>query len=347
MKMFYSKFIQVLAVFAILSGSFSIYGQSTNKTVTIRGEVVNGSNGKLVSGIKVNLFNVEKGLDLISSQKDAGPRFIFKDIPSPKGPMLIAVEFNGESYFRMLHPADTNFNLPHRIFVFDTGAKAGMVRLTSMHQVTKTHSGLKIEKLFIVVNGSNPAFSFDTSNLRFHLPENATNVASYMRLETTNISLPVNIVKKDDSTYAIDHAFRPGNATLSITYNIPGYSYEEQMPDISSTDDQLPMIHNFLVVGWKPLDARPEIEGAQIEDMTVPGMGKAIKVAYEPGAKIEYDFSSGSALVENLLESHFNPVFSSWLLTIIGLVLFAGVMMILIPALASTTLAKDILNSMK
>ncbi len=280
------------------------------RTVTLQGEIVNGSLGIRTGADAVYLEKLTQhgtGAPLKVIKKP-GPVFRFEGVPFPGETLIISVLYRGNSYYRMLSPNDPGLLNPQRIFVFDDGGDPRKVRLTAMDSLTKTSKGIAVERFFVIMNGNSPARNVATKDLRFVLPANAKNARAIMKLEDTNLSLPLT-VRQDDSGYAIDRPLRPGNSTLSIRYEVDGYKLEETTPDVIALNGKLPISHGFQFIAWKPEDARPSVQGAETKEVTVPGFGKVIQAVYKMGTTIRYDMSSGSFYYENLLMADYNPLY--------------------------------------
>lgn len=314
----------LLSAVVALVATGPVLSNPEGQTVVVHGQIVNGTTAQKSRVDRLTLYEMEQsGLKTVQVLEKTGPMFQFDPIQVPQAPLLIAADIGKETFFRMLHPGDANFTLPQRIFVFDSGAQGNSVRLTSMTMFTKLKDGLFVERIYVITNRSMPPRLLEASGFRLQLPEDARDLQAYMRLEDTNLSLPVEL-KPTPEGYSMDRSLRPGNHTLHISFRIPGHVFQDSMPDLTTVGDtQGAISHNFRVISWKPEDAKPVVTGAEAKEIDVPDFDRAMHVTYEEGQKVRFDFGAGGYVIEKLVDEHYLPLFYRGEYALIGSLLLA------------------------
>ena len=260
--------------------------------VEITGTVINGSTGKPARALNLSLYTMDDSMNLVGRLDSAERGFRFRTDAKAES-YLLTGEFDRQIFFQTVKPGQ-----PVTFNVYEGGAGAENVQVTSMHVITKLGDALQVETMYVMGNDGEPGRTFSSKNLTFLLPKEATKVDAFMRLENANLAVPLEITPRgDQGGYGIDMSIRPGNSTITFRYTIPGQVFMDRMPDIK-TEGPMVQYRPFRIVSWKPEGSLPEVKGAtSFEEMTVPHLGRSFKVNLEEGKTVAYDFSSGGKQV--------------------------------------------------
>jgi len=313
------------------SGGREQDGAGARRSFAIQGRVINGTTGAPVRA-EVSLMQPgEGGMRTLQSLGMTGPDFVFTPVEIGDLPYLIRANFNGQLYTQVVPPTPEKMQSPQIITVYETGARADAIGMSSAVQIIKKKDTLLIRKIFAINNTSAPPRTFDTAGFSIYIPEDATNLKATVTGGHAQMAVPVAMEKLTGGYQKAGRGFRPGESELTIEYEVPG----DHVSDRPSRFVDHPSGHNFVILLWQPPDARPKITGARTQDLSIPDLGEAIRLTYEE-TPAQFDLSSGSFLVENPMESDENPIFnSSWrTLLALGAVLIS---LFLIAALLSSS----------
>ncbi|MCR9141560.1 MAG: zinc finger Ran-binding domain-containing protein [bacterium] len=314
--------------------------------IVLQGLIANGTRGGAPATVEtLELIQLGDGvMQTVQTLTNAGPRFAFAPIPRPKAPHLIRATFRGERYSTMVPPAPNFYSKPQAITIFESGADRSSVQITGAMRVTKLKAGgLAIQQYMVITNESSPPRSYDPRGYHVYIPPGAEAIRASLQHESTRVPIPLTMdaVSGKENRYRIDRGVRPGNSQLVIDYLLPDLQFADALPQEEGRSGLPPARaprenapgsagplasspHHFRIVFWQPANARPEIEGAQAEAITIPNIGEALRVVYPgPGSAeplVKYDFSAGGVFVENPLQSDENPLFNTGLETTVGVI---------------------------
>lgn len=305
------------------SGRTTAPGPAAGKKATIFGTITNGTTGAPVAPEEIQLLRPgQTGMQVLQSIRPGTVSFKFDPVPV-QGPVLVRSLYAGETYIHVVPPTEKFYNAPQQVTVYEVGARAEDILITSGLQVVKHKESLKLSRVFAIENRSKPPRAFAGSGLKFFVSPDAKNVRAQLQHQG---SMPVPNALTPEGKLA--RGIRPGNSELTLEYEISGFQLEERAQEFSGS----PAKHAFLVVVFQPADAKPKVEGASVEELQIPNLGPALRINFGTDSA-KFDFSNGGYIIENPLKSDVNAVFDeSWkvlvalLFTIIILFLGASVL---------------------
>ncbi|MBX7056861.1 MAG: hypothetical protein K1X75_02255 [Leptospirales bacterium] len=302
-------------------------------SVTLRGQIRNGTRGGGARVKNLSVLDPTRGMSAIAAQQDAGPNFVFANLPAPRGPYLLRAEFEGEGYSLFLPPTPQSYQQPQQLVVYESGAPAEQVFVTAAMRVTKTNRGLRVDLIHVIANQSQPPRSYDARNFQIYIPAEVSELQGGLQYSGSPMPLPLRLqAPAEGGRIKLQRMFRPGDSQLIVSFLIEAESFEDQLP----LDPGRPTTpHAFRVVFFEPADARPEVSGAlSVHSEQAPGLGEALRVVYQQGKSVHYDFSRGTALFEGGGEAT-NPIFSDWKRATLGVLTALLTLLLLVAVTAA------------
>ncbi len=187
---------------------------------TVSGTVMNGTTGKLASGVQVILIQLMGGMKPVATTKtDAQGHYQFDNPLLGQGPMLLRAIYRGVMYHEPVTPGTNTVNID----VFEPTSKVSAIDVTA-HAIIVQPNGpnLTVDEEYNIDNNTKPprAFYRPGGTFKFFIPDGAqlgqveAGIASGLPViqSTTDVG-------KDEK--AIDYAFRPGSSRVGITYTVP------------------------------------------------------------------------------------------------------------------------------
>ena len=280
-------------------------GSERQQKVQFKGVIKNGTGSALKPIPDVELIRLAGGMQLIEKTRPQKAFFEFSPIfmEEPKSPYLIRTVYQGASYSVLIAPKKEFWKGRHGLYVYDSGAELKDLQITSALQVTKKREGLSVEKVFIVQNSSSPPKSFGLEQIYFFIPPKSKDIRASIRYQNKGMALPLKPLSHKQG-YNFKHGLRPGQAELNIRYEVFGYQLRDRTWLPSQAKNRAPQ-----VLIWRPPDASPKVKGAKYSSINIPKIGPAYQIEYELENEINYDFSSGSVIIEDPLNEDSNPLF--------------------------------------
>jgi hypothetical protein len=202
-----------LALAALLTASGSRAG-------VVHGTVVNRTTGKPVPNCLLELVNPAAGMQEVTSGKsDAQGQFTFDNPAIGAGPILIRATYSDVTFNTFLPPGRPDITAE----VFEVSEDPKTITVTS-HVVIFQPNGDKLigAEEYIVQNNAQPAQAFfrPNGNFEFAIPEKG----ALNQVATTGSSgMPVTqaTIERAKGHYAIAFAFRPGETSIRLSYELP------------------------------------------------------------------------------------------------------------------------------
>ena len=294
---------------------------SPAKSIEIFGNLRNGTNNQPVRVTSLELIKLEGGMNVLQRMSQAGPTFRFAPITSLQVPHLIKAVYQGTSYTLLIPPSKDFWRKKQVLTVYESGAAPSSLHVHVAVSVTKKQNSLYVEKIFALQNKSSPPRSFFLEKLRFFIPGNARELQASLRYRKKgSMPLPLPLQKTRDGYYYATYGLRPGEAELNLRYVVMGHLLQDSLSKMSQRSQK----EETRVLLWQPRAAKPKIEATRFELINVPQVGTAYKVYYPPNEMVNYDFSLGDFVIDNPLESDFNPIFNQAVKTVIALLLLVA-----------------------
>lgn len=323
-----------LPIFSSLNDSRMTALQAQSEKVTIRGRITNATTGQPAIVESLELLSLgSDGMQAIETQENTGPIFSFSPVEPGENPYLVRATYDDEAYVHVVRPDPDSMRNEVNLQVYETGVDLAGIHLTRAIQVTRLRNSLRISRFYVIENTANRSISGE--DFEIFIPDEATDIYGQIVHESTRMPLPITFEEQTEGRRTLSRSLRPGNTEVTVNFEVPGHRLQEEFTMSSESPDRT---HDFLILIWQPDDARPEIKGAQYEEVEIPNLGKAYRIAYPASGKLAMDFSSGSIFIDNPLAADENPIFNTPGKTIFAVIAFLLIFLVIISILAGTGL---------
>jgi hypothetical protein len=198
----------------------TFFAASLANAGTITGTVINRTTGKPAANVPLTLLNVTANMAEAGSTKSDDQGAFTIDSPAVgSGPMLLRAYYQGVNFNTFVPPV----NQPVTAEVFDISKDPKTIAPTT-HVVIFQPSADKLigAEEYMVLNSSKPpqAYFRTEGNFDFAIPEKG---ALQQIAATTSSGMPVTqaSIEKGNGKYAIAYAFRPGETSIRLSYDLP------------------------------------------------------------------------------------------------------------------------------
>ncbi len=187
---------------------------------TLHGSVINRTTGKPVAGITVTLVQPQGGMiDLGSGKSDSLGAFSFDNNAIGSGPVLVRAEYQGVKFNAFVPPGRPDVTVD----VYEISKDPKTVTITS-HVIIFQPSGDKLigAEEYGVLNNSQPPVAYlrTEGNFEFAIPEKGT-LQQVATTGSTGMAVTQAPIEKGNGRFAIAHAFRPGETSVRLSYELP------------------------------------------------------------------------------------------------------------------------------
>jgi len=254
---------------------------------TVSGVVHNGTTNTPVPGADVILLKLQGGMEGVATVKaDAQGRFQFDRPELGTQPMLLRVEFRGVKFHQPVPPGTQTADVE----VFNNTQNPGSIQVpTRMIVLQPNGSTLLVGEEYTIQNQTHPPVAYYRADgtFTFSIPEGA-------RLNQVSASGPAGMpvvqgtIDKSKNTSAIAYAFRPGQSTVRISYEMPYPSNEATIHTVAPYAFErvliiVPPPAQVLSAGFQPAGseqgynvyARDHVPAGVAMDFAVSGAGTA------------------------------------------------------------------------
>jgi hypothetical protein len=271
------------------------------QTGVVRATILNGTTGERGSAETVTLYDLAAGMEPVAFEEDVTGNLTLEDIPIQGGrPFLLQATSGGVNYNEQIN-FRTGSEVEITITVYDTTTEWDDLEIrTARYLLRREHERLKIDKLFVVENTSEPKRTIyhNEGAFRFALPEGSedysvsASFASGMPIQQAAFPLA------DGSGYAAETPLKPGITDIAV-------SYEE---DYSSGSYRLQERAFYtlpeLMVLVAPADVEVAGEGWESLGPEPQGRFSVFRLSnVAPGDAFELVLSGGSEHAEELVSS--------------------------------------------
>jgi len=205
------RIVACLAI-SVLAASGALAG-------TIHGTVVNRTSGKPAADIPLTLLSPTQGMrDLGSAKSDAQGQFSLSNEAIGTGPVLIRATYHDVSFNTFAPPGRAEVDVD----IYETSKDAKLITADSHIIIFQPHGDKLIGgEEFHVQNNSNPPVAYFRAegNFDFAIPEQAT-LQQVSTVSSLGMSVPQASIDKGKSRYAIAYAFRPGETSVRLSYEL-------------------------------------------------------------------------------------------------------------------------------
>lgn len=187
---------------------------------TVSGTVRNGTTGQPASGVQVILIQLQGGMQPVANTKtDSSGHYQFDFPVLGQQPMLIRAVYRGVLYHQPVPPGTSTADV--EIFDPTTSASALQVGVRAVF-LQPSSSSISVGEEYSLENKTQPPVAFyrEDGSFTFELPDSAQlhDVSAQGPNGMPVIQSPVG---KGHNQSAIDFAFRPGESTVRVSYDIP------------------------------------------------------------------------------------------------------------------------------
>jgi len=198
---------------------------------TVHGTVINRTTGKPAADIPLTLLNPTAGMvEVGSSKSDAQGKFSVTSDAIGMGPILIRATYHDTSFNTFLPPGRPEVDVD----IYETSRDAKSITPDS-HIIIFQPSGDKLigAEEYHVLNNSNPPVAYfrTEGNFDFAIPEKAT-LQQVSTISSLGMAVPQASIEKGKGRYAIAYAFRPGESSIRLSYELayPGNAATVKLP---------------------------------------------------------------------------------------------------------------------
>jgi hypothetical protein len=186
---------------------------------TIHGTVINRTTGKPAADIPLTLLSPTQGMrDLGSAKSDAQGQFTLSSDAIATGPILIRATYHDVSFNTFAPPGRAEVDVD----IYESSKDAKLITTDSHIVVFQPHGDKLIGgEEYHVQNNSNPPVAYFRAegNFDFAIPEKAT-LQQVSTVSSLGMSVPQASIEKGKSRYAIAYAFRPGETSVRLSYEL-------------------------------------------------------------------------------------------------------------------------------
>ncbi|MGA8073587.1 MAG: hypothetical protein WB995_08915 [Candidatus Acidiferrales bacterium] len=187
---------------------------------TVSGTIHNGTNNKPGAGLDVIIFQLQGGMqELTTVKSDAQGHYLLDRPEIGSGPMLIRVVYRGVNYHQPLPPGTSTVDIE----VFEPTSDPSSVSV-SQHDIVVQPSGtnLLVGEEFAIENKTQPPVAFfkEDGTFNFVLPEGAQ-LNQVSAWSAAGMPVVQGTIDKGKNRSSIAFPFRPGKNGVRISYQLP------------------------------------------------------------------------------------------------------------------------------
>lgn len=268
---------------------------------TIIGTIINETTKSPTRVEKITLYSMLESQAPIAEYKNIDANFEFKDVKLPTdSPILVQTIYKGTPFNKFFLSFAELVSKKIELTVYETSNELKQMNVRSLLQISREKDYLKILKVYLLENSSNPQISYYNKKqpLEVFIPEDAFDLQGELINPNAKMGIPIEFLESTSDSKKIDRAFLPGNTEIHIQYNIPApsladASFKERM----FFEDK----DGYKVIFFKPEKMNVTIKNAtKIEKLDNPpeAMG-ALRVGYS-NKEIEISVSGGEAISKNV-----------------------------------------------
>ena len=211
-----NRFLSQIAAVLLASGLWA----AATFAGTVSGTIHNGTNNKPGAGLDVIIFQLQGGMqELTTVKSDAQGHYLVDRPEIGSGPMLIRVVYRGVNYHQPLPPGTSTVDIE----VFDPTSDPSSVSV-SQHDIVVQPSGtnLLVGEEFAIENKTQPPVAFfkEDGTFNFVLPEGAQ-LNQVSAWSAAGMPVVQGTIDKGKNRSAIAFPFRPGKNGVRISYQVP------------------------------------------------------------------------------------------------------------------------------
>lgn len=300
-----------------------------SETISIKVSLTNGTTGQKGFADTIKVIALQGGMLPIREIKNQSGEFIIDKLEvEPSSPLLLQATYKNANYNKMIPPTAEFRKKIQELKVYETTENQKELIVNSLLQISREENSLRIFKIFLIKNASNPLKSFysESSPLEIFIPTEAKEISSQLTQGDSKMAIPINFTDGKKGKQ-FPRAILPGTSELQISYSIDA----ENLSDAEFTDQILfedPKIER--IIFYRPKSMKVEIlnakESVPILNDLPSGVG-AYRVKYNSdpikilvsGGKPEVKISEGRKVVNG-------NIFNTWQKSILGIIGVLGIL---------------------
>ncbi|MBE7438048.1 MAG: hypothetical protein HS115_06290 [Spirochaetales bacterium] len=273
---------------------------------------------------KLEVLRLAEGMEIV--QTIDRPESSLKLTLKTQEPHLLRATFEGATYNKMIPPpaGEEKEALQATLEVYERGAPLEKIQSTAILQLVKEAGQIRIVKLYALQNDSRQAFDLEEGP-EIYLPENAREIRASLKHGAEGMPVPISLEKKG-SHQVVRRTLRPGRSELEVEYVVAGDRFLDASPPFQAA-------HNFVLILWKPADARPRLENAALEELSIPGLGPALRASYG-SAPVWIVMDQGGIFLSTLSGMDRNALFPGRWESAVALIAFSAALLLLLSLFA-------------
>ncbi len=275
---------------------FTLLSHLQAEELNLKISLKNGTDGGIGRADTIKLIALQGGMTPIGEFQNKQGDFLLEKINFPdEAPVLIQVSYKGANYNKMVPPTPMFRNKVQEITVYEITSDFKGMDVKSLMQILREENSVRVYKIFLIENNSNPPQSFYNKNspLEIYVPKEATEVFGQLKQGDSKMGIPLTLTDGVKGKI-LDRPILPGSSELQISYSLPAKS----LADISFKDEfSFEDKKSPRVIFFKPKDMKVEVKGAigkeEIKDNIPQGLG-ALRVTYPAASSVEISVTGGS-----------------------------------------------------
>jgi len=268
----------------------------------VRGTIENGTTGGPGQAEKVTLLRLSSGMEPIQTVESVSGSFRLENIEvEGETPYLLQITSGGVNYNEPIN-FGRGYEVESSFTVFDVTSDWQDVTVsTARYLVRREHDRLRIDKLFVIDNQTEPKKTLydPDGTFRFVIPPDVAELRSVSASSGSGMPVPQPASPlPDGSGYVTRTAFKPGTTDFSVSYDV---EYEAERYRF---EDRAFHPLSELLVLVAPADIELDAEGWEDLGPEPEGRFNVLRrTNVSAGTPIEILFSGGSDHAENLIPS--------------------------------------------
>ena len=271
----------------------------------VRATIENGTTGGPGQAEKVTLFRLSSGMEPIHTEESVSGSFTLEEIEvAGETPYLLQITSGGVNYNQPIN-FGRGYEAKASFTVYDVTSDWQDVAVsTARYLVRREHDRLRIDKLFVIDNQTEPKKTLYDPNgtFRFVIPSDVAELRSVSASGSSGMPVPQPASPlPDGSGYVTRTAFKPGTTDFTVSYDVnytPGgyefqdvafYPLSEVLVLVAPADIELD------AEGWEDLGPEPDGQFHVLRRDNVAA-----------GTPLEIRLSGGSEHAEDLIPSSSN-----------------------------------------
>ncbi len=206
----------------------SVYAEK----ISIHGNLKNGTTQGIGKADTIKMIALQGSMVPIAELGSQTGTFRFPAMDLPEGsPVLLQVTYKGINYNKMVPPAPNFQKAEQEITVFDTTEDKTQINTKSLMQAIREKKGIRVFKLFLIENKTNPPRSFTLvdGDFEFFVPTDAKEFFAQIQQPGSKMPIPLSSSEGKRGGKAWNRGILPGTSELQVSYLMTKDIWEEKL----------------------------------------------------------------------------------------------------------------------